>query len=101
VTVLIELLARFDEADNIKLATRLKEAGANAVYGVVGHKTHCKMMMISARVGPDPPLRPPRPELPHARGTCVHDIVLTADPYIGADVRGLFMQLTGLGGSRT
>lgn len=46
VTVVIELRARFDEEANIALANRLQEAGVQVVYGVVGHKTHAKMMLI-------------------------------------------------------
>ena len=42
VTVVIELMARFDEAANIALANRLQEAGAHVVYGLVGFKTHCE-----------------------------------------------------------
>ncbi len=49
VTVVIELRARFDEADNIGLAHTLEEAGAHVVYGVVGHKTHAKMMLVVRR----------------------------------------------------
>lgn len=49
VTVIIELMARFDEAANIKLATRLQEAGAHVMYGVVGYKTHAKLIMIVRR----------------------------------------------------
>jgi polyphosphate kinase len=49
VTVVIELRARFDEAANIKFANRLQEAGAHVVYGVVGFKTHCKMLLIVRR----------------------------------------------------
>ncbi len=49
VTVMIELRARFDEAANIELANKLQEAGAHIVYGVVGYKTHCKMMLIVRR----------------------------------------------------
>jgi polyphosphate kinase len=49
VTVVIELMARFDEADNIKLATRLQEAGAHVMYGVVGFKTHAKLIMVLRR----------------------------------------------------
>jgi polyphosphate kinase len=49
VTVIIELMARFDEADNIKLATRLQEAGAHVMYGVVGFKTHAKLIMVVRR----------------------------------------------------
>ncbi|MDY6948918.1 MAG: polyphosphate kinase 1, partial [Pseudomonadota bacterium] len=46
VTVIIELMARFDEAANIQLATRLQEAGAHVMYGVVGYKTHAKLIMV-------------------------------------------------------
>ena len=49
VTVLIELRARFDEAANIALASKLQEAGAHVVYGVVGYKTHCKMALVVRR----------------------------------------------------
>jgi polyphosphate kinase len=49
VTVVIELRARFDEEANINLATRLQEAGAHVVYGVVGYKTHAKMMLVARR----------------------------------------------------
>jgi polyphosphate kinase len=49
VTVIIELMARFDEAANIKLATRLQEAGAHVMYGVVGYKTHAKLIMVVRR----------------------------------------------------
>jgi polyphosphate kinase len=49
VTVIIELMARFDEAANISLATRLQEAGAHVMYGVVGFKTHAKLIMVVRR----------------------------------------------------
>jgi polyphosphate kinase len=51
VTVMIELRARFDEAANIELANKLQEAGAHVVYGVVGYKTHCKMLLVVRREG--------------------------------------------------
>ncbi len=49
VTVIVELMARFDEAANISLANRLQEAGAHVVYGLVGFKTHAKMAMVVRR----------------------------------------------------
>lgn len=49
VTVVIELMARFEEAANIALANRLQEAGAHVVYGLVGYKTHAKMAMVVRR----------------------------------------------------
>ena len=49
VTVIVELRARFDEAANIELATRLQEAGAHVMYGVVGYKTHAKLIMVVRR----------------------------------------------------
>ena len=49
VTVVIELMARFDEAANITLAQRLQKAGAHVVYGIVGIKTHAKMILIIRR----------------------------------------------------
>jgi len=60
VTAVIELRARFDEAENLELASRLQEAGAIVVYGVVGYKTHAKMIMIVRRgKWPTETLRPP------------------------------------------
>jgi polyphosphate kinase len=49
VTVVVELMARFDEAENIHYANRLQEAGAHVVYGLVGFKTHAKMSMVVRR----------------------------------------------------
>ena len=51
VTVVVELRARFDEEANLTLADRLQEAGVQVMYGVVGYKTHAKMMLIVRREG--------------------------------------------------
>jgi len=49
VAVVVELQARFDEAANIRLATRLEEAGIHVTYGVVGLKTHAKIILVVRR----------------------------------------------------
>jgi len=46
VAVVVELKARFDEATNIRLAERMEESGVHVTYGVVGLKTHCKVIMV-------------------------------------------------------
>ncbi len=100
VTVVIELRARFDEADNIELANELQEAGAHVVYGVVGYKTHAKMLQIVRREADG--LRhyvhlgtgnyhPKTARLYTDYG------LMTADPVIGRDVHAIFLQLTSLG----
>jgi polyphosphate kinase len=100
VTVVIELRARFDEAANIELATDLQEAGAHVVYGVVGYKTHAKMILIVRRVG-----RRLRRYVHlgtgnyHARTARLYTDygLLTCDEAVCEDVNKLFHQLTGLG----
>ena len=49
VTAVIELRARFDEESNIAVANVLQEAGAVVVYGIVGYKTHAKMILVVRR----------------------------------------------------
>ncbi|MDO8314091.1 MAG: polyphosphate kinase 1 [Rugosibacter sp.] len=100
VTVVVELMARFDEEANLSIASRLEEVGVHVVYGVVGFKTHAKMLMI---------LR--REEQGYRRymhlGTGNYHPgttriytdfgLLTCNPDIGEDVNEVFKQLTGLG----
>ena len=49
VTVVVELLARFDEQTNMQWAAKLEAVGAHVIYGVVGHKCHAKMLLIVRR----------------------------------------------------
>ena len=100
VTVVIELRARFDEEANIELASDLQEAGAHVVYGVVGYKTHAKMIMVVRREG-----RSLRRYMHlgtgnyHTRTARLYTDygLLTADQAVGEDVNKLFHQMTGLG----
>jgi polyphosphate kinase len=100
VTVVVELLARFDEEANINWAQRLEDTGAHVVYGVVGHKTHAKMLMVVRREGGG--LRR-YVHLStgnyHARTTKLYTDfgLITANEEICADVDQVFRQLTGLG----
>ena len=101
VTVVVELRARFDEEDNIKLANRLQAAGAHVVYGVVGYKTHAKMILVVRRED-DGSLRH-YVHLGtgnyHSRTARIYTDygLFTADKQIGQDIHNVFMQLTSLG----
>ena len=106
VTVVVELRARFDEADNISLAEALQEVGAHVVYGVVGYKTHAKMMLIVRREEAGPGSAGGLRQYAHLSTGNYHPKtarlytdygLLTADPAICKDVHGVFLQLTSLG----
>ena len=100
VTVVVELLARFDEEANINWARKLEEVGAHVVYGVVGHKTHAKMLMVVRRE--DGKLR----RYVHLGTGNYHPRtarfytdfgLFTCNEEICADVNEVFGQLTSLG----
>ena len=100
VTVVVELMARFDEEANINIASRLESAGAHVIYGVFGYKTHAKMLLI---------VRREQGALKryvhlgtgnyHPRTTKFYTDfgLLTSREEFGADVSEVFKQLTGLG----
>lgn len=100
VTVIIELMARFDEQNNLTTAQKLQAAGAHVVYGMVGKKTHAKMLMIVRREGKK--LRR-YTHLGtgnyHQGNTRVYTDygLLTSDKAITQDVHEIFMQLTTQG----
>ncbi|TMH40749.1 MAG: polyphosphate kinase 1 [Betaproteobacteria bacterium] len=103
VTVVVELLARFDEEANLNWAAKLEEVGAHVVYGVVGYKTHAKMSLVVRRE--DGRLR----RYAHVSTGNYHPRtarlytdfgLLTADDKICEDVNEVFKQLTGLGRAR-
>ncbi|WP_126444848.1 polyphosphate kinase 1 [Sulfuricystis multivorans] len=100
VTVVVELMARFDEEANLSIAARLEEVGAHVVYGVFGYKTHAKMMLVLRRedqgyrryvhLGTGNY---------HPRTTRFYTDfgLLSCHDEITADVNEIFKQLTGLG----
>ena len=100
VMVVIELRARFDEAANIELANHLQSAGAQVVYGVVGHKTHAKMCMVIRREG-----RALKRYVHLGTGNYHTSTarlytdygLFTCDPAMGNDVQKVFAQLTAMG----
>lgn len=100
VTVVVELRARFDEEANVALAAKLQQAGAHVVYGIVGYKTHAKMLLILRRENTK--LR----RYVHLGTGNYHRStsrvytdygLFTTDKQIGEDVNNLFIQLTSLG----
>jgi len=99
VTVVVELRARFDEDANLGVADRLQEAGVQVVYGVVGYKTHAKMLLIVRREGKKLRRYVHLGTGNYHSGTAraYTDLgLITADADIGNDVHLLFQQLSGL-----
>ena len=100
VTVVIELRARFDEEENLHLANRLQEAGAVVVYGVVGYKTHAKMLMIVRRENKKlrryVHLGTGNYHAGNARLYTDYSLI-TCNKDITEDIHKVFQQLTGMG----
>ena len=110
VTVVVELLARFDEQTNISWAAKLEEVGAHVVYGVVGHKCHAKMLLIVRReTTPAEGRRKAKTVLKryahlgtgnyHPKTAKLYSDfgLMTSHPQICEDMHHVFMQLTGTG----
>ncbi|HUK00993.1 MAG TPA: polyphosphate kinase 1 [Steroidobacteraceae bacterium] len=99
VTVIVELRARFDEEANIELSNRLQEAGAHVMYGVVGFKTHAKLVLVVRREA-DGIRRYCHLGTgnyhPRTARTYTDYGLFTCDKEIGQDVHELFLQLTSL-----
>ncbi|WP_283773064.1 polyphosphate kinase 1 [Craterilacuibacter sp. RT1T] len=100
VTVVVELMARFDEEANIGWASRLEDAGAHVVYGVFGYKVHAKMLMVVRRE--DGALK----RYVHLGTGNYHPRtarmytdfgLMTCNEDVASDVNDIFVQLTGLG----
>ena len=98
VACLVELKARFDEANNITWAKQLEKAGVHVVYGLMGLKTHCKVTLVVRReeeglrrylhVGTGN-------YNPRTAGIYTDIGILTCAPNLGMDATDLFNFLTG------
>ncbi len=110
VTVVVELLARFDEQTNISWAAKLEAVGAHVVYGVVGHKCHAKMLLVVRKeVIPGTGRRKDKTVLKryahlgtgnyHPKTAKLYSDfgLMTSNPEICEDMHHVFMQLTGTG----
>lgn len=100
VTAVIELRARFDEESNIEVANKLQQAGAIVVYGIVGYKTHAKMILVVRREGRKlmryVHLGTGNYHAGNARLYTDYGL-LTANPEVAEDVHKIFQELTGMG----
>lgn len=100
VTVVLELMARFDEEANISWATRLEQAGAHVVYGVFGYKVHAKLLMLIRRENKGLKCYVHMGTGNYHPGTArlYTDFgLMTCNPAICEDVARIFKQLTGFG----
>jgi len=102
VTAIVELRARFDEEQNVALAERLQRYGIHVIYGVVGYKTHAKMLLVARRE--ESKLRyyvHLGTGNYHPKTTMLYTDygLMTSDREIGEDVYRVFLQLSSLGKS--
>lgn len=98
VTVVVEILARFDEENNILWARRLEEAGCHVIYGLVGLKTHAKICLVVRREdgGIRRYVHMSTGNYNDSTAKIYTDIGLfTANDQFGADASGFFNVLTG------
>jgi polyphosphate kinase len=98
VTVLVELLARFDEQSNIRWAKRLEESGCHVIYGIRGYKTHSKILLVvrRGRQGIERYVHLGTGNYNEKTARIYTDFcVMTSDPEIGEDASAFFNALTG------
>lgn len=98
VTVLLEIKARFDEENNIHWAKRLEKSGCHVIYGLVGLKTHCKILLVvrKEKEGIVRYVHMGTGNYNDDTAKLYTDIgILTSNPYFGADISALFNRLTG------
>jgi polyphosphate kinase len=108
VTVVLELMARFDEEANINWASKLERVGAHVVYGVVGQKTHAKMLMVVRREKTETGKVLLRRYVhlgtgnyhPKTARLYTDFGLFSCDESLGHDVHEVFNHLTGLGRAR-
>ncbi|MCB2342263.1 RNA degradosome polyphosphate kinase [Clostridium estertheticum] len=98
VTVLVELKARFDESNNIVWAKQLEQSGCHVIYGLVGLKTHCKILLVVRREedGIKRYVHMGTGNYNDVTAKLYTDLGLfTSNPYFGADASALFNMLSG------